>query len=324
MRVLVMGGTGFIGSWVVRHLVAMGHEVMVFSRGRKEADLPDGVARAVGDQRYLADHAEVLRQFGPDSVVAMHLGTEAEARGFVRVFAGLARRVTVISSMDVYRAYNRLRRVEPGPPDPTPLTEDSPVRERLYPYRDVVDEPWAREYDKLLVERAIMGAPGLPGTVLRLPFVYGPGDGLHRLKEYLDQMDAGSSEIALDPVKAEWLAPRGYVENIGLAIALAGTDPRAAGRVYNVADAEALSEREWATAIGAAAGWRGRVVVDGDKEKPPSEKAADDHDYHQHLQASSARIRAELGYSEVVPQDEALRRTVAWERSQAQASRGSM
>jgi hypothetical protein len=37
--------------------------------------------------------------------------------------------------------------------------------------------PWADEsYDKIPVERAIMGDPGLRSTVLRLPMIYGPGD----------------------------------------------------------------------------------------------------------------------------------------------------
>ena len=35
-------------------------------------------------------------------------------------------------------------------------------------------------YDKIPVERAVLGNPALPGIVLRLPMVYGPGDRLHR------------------------------------------------------------------------------------------------------------------------------------------------
>ena len=42
MRVLVIGGTGFIGPYVVRRLVAQGHDVAVFHRGRTQADLPSG------------------------------------------------------------------------------------------------------------------------------------------------------------------------------------------------------------------------------------------------------------------------------------------
>ena len=40
MKVLVIGGTNFIGPPLVRRLVALGHEVAVFHRGRTQADLP--------------------------------------------------------------------------------------------------------------------------------------------------------------------------------------------------------------------------------------------------------------------------------------------
>jgi hypothetical protein len=57
------------------------------------------------------------------------------------VFKGLARRVVAISSGDVYRAYDRFRRADPGSPDPTPLMEASPLRDRLFPYRDKAHGP---------------------------------------------------------------------------------------------------------------------------------------------------------------------------------------
>lgn len=313
MHVLVLGGTGFIGSRAVTRLASMGHEVAVFSRGKTRADLPCEVRRFVGDQAELGRHVRAFRDFSPDVVVGMHLMSEREAQAFADTFSGLARRALVISSMDVYRAYNRLRRVEPGPPDPMPLTEDSPVREKLYPYRDFVSDPWAQEYDKLLVERAVMGTPGLPGTILRLPFVYGPGDGLYRLAEYLIPMDEGRPTILMDEQRAGWRAARGYVDNVAEAIALAATDSQAAGRVYNVADAEAFTEREWALMIGRTAGWTGEVVT-----KPKEELPADvvkEYDFRQHLSADTQRIRTELGYREPVSLVESLRRTIEWERN---------
>ena len=61
MRLLVIGGTRFIGLSAVRHLVTAGHEVTVFNRDQTEADLPDGVARIVGDLWHLEDHRAELR-----------------------------------------------------------------------------------------------------------------------------------------------------------------------------------------------------------------------------------------------------------------------
>jgi nucleoside-diphosphate-sugar epimerase len=43
---------------------------------------------------------------------------------------------------------------------------------------------------------------------------------------------------------------------------------------------------------------------------------ADSSDLSYPLTLDSARIRAELGYSEIVPEEQALRRTIEWELSQ--------
>lgn len=171
MRVLVVGGTGFIGPHVVRRLVDGGHEVAVFHRGRKGADLPEGVERVRGDRWRLDEHAGELRRLAPDVVLDMVPMNEGDARGLIGAFRGAAGRVVAISSADVYRAFDITRGPHPDPPDPVPLTEDSPLRDRLYPY----EIPEAEEYEKILVERAVMGDPRMPGTVLRLPMVYGPG-----------------------------------------------------------------------------------------------------------------------------------------------------
>lgn len=165
----------------------------------------------------------------------------------------------------------------------------------------------------IVVERTIMGDPHLAGTVLRLPMVYGPRDAQHRLFEYLKRMDDGRPAILLEQGLARWRWTRGYVENVATAIALAVTDERASGQVYNVGEAEALSTADWVRRIGAAAGWGGQVVV-VPGERVPDHLRPGIHTGH-HLVTASARIRAELGYRESVPQGEALRRTVAWERA---------
>ena len=50
MNLLILGGTGFIGPHLVRHAVARGHDVTIFTRGRHDADLPESVIRLTGDR----------------------------------------------------------------------------------------------------------------------------------------------------------------------------------------------------------------------------------------------------------------------------------
>ena len=48
-RILILGGTGFIGPNTVRYAMARGHQVSIFTRGRRETELPEGVERLVGE-----------------------------------------------------------------------------------------------------------------------------------------------------------------------------------------------------------------------------------------------------------------------------------
>lgn len=312
MRILVIGGTGFIGPYLVRELSRMGHSVAVFHRGRTPADLP--AEPILGDRRDLAP----LR-LKADVVIDLILSSGAQAQSLMGAFRGIAGRVVAASSMDVYRACGVLHGSEAGPPDPAPLTEDAPLRTKLrtYPPEQVkmlqkvfgwLDD----DYDKIPVERAILGDPELPGTVLRLPMVYGPGDRLHRFYPLLKRIGDGRRTILFEEGWAAWRSPRGYVENVAAALALAAVSGRAAGRVYNVAEAPAFSELEWARKIAAATGWDGRFVI-LPKERAPAHLAPSGNTA-QHWEADSTRIRRELGYREPVPLDEAIRRTIDWER----------
>jgi nucleoside-diphosphate-sugar epimerase len=326
MRILVIGGTGFIGPHVVRGLVERGYEVTVFHRGKTAAELPPEVQHMHrtpgerGDRLHFAELAAAFRRLAPEVVLDMIPVVEADAQVVMETFRGIARRVIAISSEDVYRAYDRLRGKDPGPPDPVPLTEESPLRDRLYPYQDYPLPPHYTEtpdrfhrYEKILVERVVMGDPELAGTVLRLPAVYGPGDRQHRLFPYLKRMDDGRPAILLSEVQAQWRWSRGYVENVAAAITLAVTDDRTAGRIYNVAEPQALCEAEWVRAIGAAAGWDGEIVVASEDRLPEARR--EQGNLQQHWVVDTTRIRTEVGYRELVTFEEGLRRAVDWERA---------
>jgi nucleoside-diphosphate-sugar epimerase len=315
MRVLIIGGTAFTGPHIVRRLCELGHEVVVFHRGQTEADLPQTVRHIYGDRDHLEDYAGDLRAFAPEVVLDTMLITEQQAQTVMRTFKGTARRIVAISSQDVYRAYGRLIHLEPGPVEPVPIAEDAPLREKFYPYREQADGPEHRfyHYEKIVVERAIMGDPDLPGSILRWPMVYGPRDRQHRTFEYLKRMDDGRPAILLEESAARWQWTKGYVENIAAAVVLALTDERATGRVYNVGEQDTQTWVEWVRAIGRAAGWKGRVVV-VPRERLP-ESMLPGHNTDQHLLTDTARIREELGYKQVVAREEGLRRTVAWERA---------
>jgi nucleoside-diphosphate-sugar epimerase len=88
------------------------------------------------------------------------------------------------------------------------------------------------DYDKIPVERAVLANTRQPGTVVRLPMVYGPGDPLHRFFPTLKRMLDGRERILFAEDVAEWRSPRGYAENVAGAIALAASSEQAVGNVY--------------------------------------------------------------------------------------------
>jgi nucleoside-diphosphate-sugar epimerase len=283
MRILIIGGTGFIGSYVLRRLLGEGHSVAIFHRGQSGSDLPREALRITGDRRRLAEYGGEFDRFGPQVVLDMIPYSEEDARALMATFRGKVERVVAVGSQDVYRAYGLFLRLEEGELEPTPYNEEAPLRARLYPYRKTAEggEDLTYHYDKIPVERVVMSDPQTPFTILRLPKVYGPGD-RSRLSDYLKRMDDGREAILLGERKSRWRWTRGYVENVAAAIGLAVT-------------------------------WRGEVVAVPEDALPQS--MLEPYRFEQHLVADTNRFRKELGYEEETPRQEALSRAIEWERA---------
>jgi nucleoside-diphosphate-sugar epimerase len=147
--------------------------------------------------------------------------------------------------------------------------------------------------------------------------VYGPGDPQRRLWSYVKRMDDGRPIILLDEALAQWRWTRGYVEEVARAIVLTVLDDGAAGRVFNIGEAEALSEAEWIRAIGQTANWKGHVVAVPTVRLPQSLKRQQfiQLNYAQQLIIDTSRLRGTLGYRETIDRHEALHRAVAWQRA---------
>jgi nucleoside-diphosphate-sugar epimerase len=316
MRILLIGGNGFIGRPVAQALQQQGHSLALFHRGTSAP--PAGVAQILGDRDQLSVSAAELKRFAPDVVIDLVISSGPQAEQLMTVFRGAARRVIMLSSMDVYRAIGVAHGTEPGPLQEVPLTEESELRRVLHPHtpeqlkmmRKIFS--WATDdYDKIPAERVVMNDPELPGTVLRLPMVYGPGDPLHRFGLVVKRIVDGRRHIILPETLAGWHSARGYVENVAAAIALAAGDDRASGRIYNVCEEPSFSELEWARKIAHQMQWGGEFVVLPVERTPPH--LLRPGNTAQHWTATSVRIRRELGYGEPVDLAEAIRRTIRWE-----------
>jgi len=129
MRVLIIGGTRFMGPHVARRLAAEGHEVTVFHRGTTSAELPDNVGEIIGDRNNLRDFSGDFADLKPEVVLDMILLTESQAGELVGALSGIAGRLVVASSCDVYRNYNMLRGEEL---DSAPIEKITDPTERIF------------------------------------------------------------------------------------------------------------------------------------------------------------------------------------------------
>jgi nucleoside-diphosphate-sugar epimerase len=318
MRVLVIGGTGFIGPHITRELIRRDHHVTVFHRGRTA--VPPGARAIVGDRQRLTESADNLRALAPDVVVDVVLSSRRQARELMDLFRGHARRVVALSSMDVYRACGVTHHLEEGPLEPLPLREEtSALRTKLQTYPPAQVQAlrqifgWLdEEYDKIPIEREVLGDGELPATVVRLPMVYGPRDPLHRFHPIVKRIVDGRRAMPFSSEMAQWRATKGYVDDVGSAIVAAVVADRATGRIYNLGEGDTLTELEWARQVARALDWDGEFKLMPDDRLPPHLRAPGNT--AQHWIADTTRIREELGFRETIAREEAIRRTVEWER----------
>ena len=319
MRVLILGGTNFIGPFVVTALYKLGAEVTVYHRGVHEPALPSAVRHIhhpSASVPFLHFPSELTHP-PPDVVLHMFPVGASDAAAAMTRFIGAAGRIVAISSGDVYRAYGRLIGTESGDVEPMPLDEDAPLRQVLFPYRNAAAGPndWTYDYEKILVETAVLSSSQLPGTVLRLPAVYGPGDPHRRLRQYIKRMYDDRPAIFLDASQSRWRWTHGYVENVAGAIVRAIVDERAMGRVFNVGEENTPMTSERVAQMAREVQWSGAVIPMPFERLPPHLRPP--YEAPQDLVMDTGRLRRELDFTDPVTSKEGLRRTIAWELTHA-------
>jgi nucleoside-diphosphate-sugar epimerase len=141
--------------------------------------------------------------------------------------------------------------------------------------------------------------------------VLGAQDFQRRLLPLLQPMRDKRPAIVMDERYANWVSTYGYVENVAQAMALAAIDPRAEGRVYNVADAS-VSTLQLAEMIRDMMEWDGEFHLLPPEELPESLRFGLPNP-EQHLVLKAERIQDELGYAPPVQFEEGVRRTIGWE-----------
>jgi nucleoside-diphosphate-sugar epimerase len=285
MRVLILGGTRFIGRRIALELLARGDDVMVVHRGQTEPAELSGCAHVHSARSALADVADQLRAWRPDAVIDTRAMTAADASAVLPHLPD--GHLVLLSSIDVYRAYELLLAGRGG--EPVPLTESSAVRSGRYPLRDLLPE-LGEHYDKLDVEPLYLSRGG---TALRLSLIYGEHDRQRREEFMLRRVRAGRRRIPFGAGTS--LDTRCYVGDVATAVLAALERPGVAtGEVFNVGDLTTGTVRDWALAILAAAGSEASLVTVPDDLVPADLK--DTRSIAQHFLVDSRKAATVLGW----------------------------
>lgn len=315
VRTLVLGGTGFMGRPLCQVLATQGHVTACVSRGEKEVDLPAGTLHIKAERWKLESVAAEIDAFAPEVVIDMFAMTAEDDMAVLAFFSQRVKRYVLVSSCDVYRSMGRILGTEPGPVIEGLIDEEGPLREKLYPYRDLMDHTGGSNYDKIPLERACLSDFGFDGTVLRLPMVFGPGDRQHRFRDDVKHMADGRPVLFLPSAMANWISTFGYVDNVAAAIALAATHEAGGGEIFNLGDVNDMTMEAWSRAIARDMNWTGEIVVADPADLPKKRgKLAVGGNYAQMIQSDFSKIERLLGFVAPVDFATAIKRMVAFER----------
>jgi 2'-hydroxyisoflavone reductase len=182
MRILVLGGTGFVGRAVVDQAVSRGHDVTTFTRGQHGEPRP-GAEPLHGDRTKPEDLA-ILGTRDWDAVIDTSAIAPAHVTASARLLAGHAGHYTYVSSLSVYTGRPR-----------EPVTEESPIYD-CAPTAEGSQETLGYGPLKAGCERAV--AEAFPGRhlIARPGVIAGPHDDVGRLPWWLARLARGGRVLA--------------------------------------------------------------------------------------------------------------------------------
>jgi nucleoside-diphosphate-sugar epimerase len=259
VKVLAVGGNRFVGYELTWRLLAGGHQVTLFNRGRLADPFGERVERLRGD-RATSDFPRLLAGRSFDAAVDFAAFVEPDARAAADVLLGRVGHYVFISTGQVYLVREDCPRpsregdydgaVMPAPPEGHPDRADWEYGVGKRACEDVLAEAWASRR--------------FPATRLRLPMVYGERDHSRRLEGYLWRLLDGGPLLVPDgsthPVRHVYAG-----EVVRLVLGLLGREDTF-GQAYNVCQRETPALPEYLRLLADAMGSASALLpVSGDE-----------------------------------------------------------
>lgn len=227
MRVLVMGGTRFIGVYLTQILIEQGHEVVLFNRGKKAPPLQD-FQQIHGDRTAPEQLREKLAKENFDAIFDNNGRELSDTQPLVELFRDKVEHFIYVSSAGVYLK-----------------SEQMPHREG-----DAVD-PKSRHKGKFETE-TYLAKSGIPWTSLRPTYIYGPQN-YNDLEAWFFDRIVRDRPIPI-PGNGQHFTQFGHVQDLAEAMAVILGNERAINQIYNISGDRYVTFDGLAKACAVAAG----------------------------------------------------------------------
>ncbi len=226
MRILIMGGTRFIGVYLTKLLVESGHIVVLFNRGNRP--VPEQVEQITGDRTDAAQLKEKLSQESFDVIFDNNGRELTDTQPLAEIFQGRVQHFVYMSSAGVYLKSDQMPHVE----------------------GDAVD-PKSRHKGKHETE-AFLTQSGLPFTSIRPTYIYGPSN-YNELESWFFDRIVRDRPIPI-PGNGMHITQFGHVKDLAKAMTKIVGNKQAIGQIYNVSGDRFVTFDGLARACAIAAG----------------------------------------------------------------------
>ncbi|MEC4020988.1 NAD-dependent epimerase/dehydratase family protein [Streptomyces sp. H27-D2] len=213
MKLLILGGTEFVGRAIAEDALARGWQVTVFHRGHHEP--PPGAVALRGDRSAADGGLAALAAGEWDIVVDTWSGAPSAVQDAARLLAGRAGHYVYVSSRSVYEY-----------PAPAGLSESGPLVEASPDDGGEVEYARAKRGGELAATEAF----GERALLARAGLIIGPGENIGRLPWWLLRMARGGQVLAPGPRDLDLQ----YVDARDLAAWVLSAAERGLGGAYNV------------------------------------------------------------------------------------------
>jgi nucleoside-diphosphate-sugar epimerase len=234
LKTLVLGGTRFLGPFVVNELLQRGHVVAVLSRSQG-GEFEGPVARYLGDASEASCLQKTFAEWQPEGVIDLLHHNPEYATALVQASTGRIAHSVHLSCASVY-----------GPQPMCPVDEET---ELMRPEAATVEVAAQIAADKLVLAAAAQEL--LPATVVRLPALYGPRDPRCAEWYFARRVLDGRKRIAL-PDGGLHICHRGFVQNMAWGIVQALSTAKSVGQVYNLGEEKLVTLAQLAQGVAKA------------------------------------------------------------------------